>query len=135
MDASRHIAFDLFVFDNVHRRPLSKLGRLQGVSMATRKIDFPTDHRKWTILHKVVKHYPKAGQNILEMLEDYAKGGVIRQCFTDTEIIQFLFKTYPQIQNVSKFKGWQSLLKKVRNGEISFSSNASQRKKQNQKAK
>ena len=86
--------------------------------MAT--IEFPKDTRKWTLVHRVADRYPKIADSILEVLDDYAAGGVIRESFTDVEIIEFFFKTYPQLATISRFGGWQKLLKKVRNGEVTF---------------
>ena len=81
-------------------------------------IDFPKDKRKWTILHKIAHRYPEIGKAVIEVVVDYANGGVSQRDFSDKELIGLLFETHPQIANVSTMAGWQRFLQKVRYGEV-----------------
>ena len=94
------------------------------------KINFPKDRRKWTIVHKIAEKWPAIGRDLVRLLIDYARGGASRE-FLDTELIDQIGITHPQVFQVSTFKGWQALLKKVRNGEISFEESAKTNRRKN----
>ena len=75
----------------------------------------------WTIVHKISVKWPAIGRDLVQLLNDYARGGASRE-FSDTALINQIGEIHPQVFEISTFRGWQALLRKVRNGEISFES-------------
>lgn len=112
-DALHHVArrIRLSLAEPVRRLPTKPLGHSI--------LLFPNDRRLWTIVHKVADRWPSIGRDLVRLLNDYARGGASRE-FTDKELIEQIGLTHPQVFQVSTFSGWQALLKKVRNGKVSF---------------
>jgi hypothetical protein len=94
---------------------------------------FPKDRRLWTIVHKVADKWPAIGRDLVQLLNDYARGGASRE-YTDVELIDQIFLTHPQVSQVSTVKGWQALLKKVRYGQVSFEESPKTNRRKNKPA-